>query len=67
MSANKKNKNKKNIEVVKKRDNSIEVAIRENPAKTTFGKVTGIIILLGFVGLPVVALIVAIINMMSNL
>jgi hypothetical protein len=64
--SNKKNK-KKNIEVVNKRDGSIEVAIRENPARTTFGKVAGIIILIGFVVLPVVALIVAIVNMMSNL
>ncbi len=64
--SNKKTK-KKNIEVIKKRDNSIEVAIRENPAKTTFGKVTGIIILIGFVVIPVVALVVAIVNMMTNL
>lgn len=63
-----KNTNKKKpIEVVKKRDNSVEVAIRENPAKTTFGKVAGIVVLVGFVVLPVVALIMALVDMMSNL
>ena len=59
--------NKKSIEVIKKRDNTIEVAIRKNPAKTTFGKVAGVIILIGFIVLPVVALVFALIDMMSNL
>ncbi len=63
----KNNNKKKPIEVVKKRDNTIEVAIRENPAKTTFGKVAGIVVLVGFVGLPVIAAIIAIIGMMSKL
>lgn len=58
---------KKAIEVIKKHDNSIEVAIRENPAKTTFGKVTGAVVLVGFVVLPVVALVYALINMLSSL
>jgi len=59
--------NKKSIEVIKKRDNTIEVAIRKNPAKTTFGRIAGLVVLIGFVVLPVVALIFALINMMSNL
>ena len=58
---------KKSIEVIKKRDNTIEVAIRKNPAKTTFGRIAGLVVLVGFVVLPVVALIFALINMMSNL
>ena len=63
-----KNTNKKKpVEIVKKRDNSVEVAIRENPAKTTFGKVAGIVVLIGFVVVPVVALIMALVEMMSNL
>ena len=65
MSNNK--KEKKAIEVVKKRDNTIEVAIRQNPAKTTFGKVVGYVVLVGFVVVPVVALVFALINMMSNI
>ncbi|XMB66514.1 hypothetical protein RI065_09445 [Mycoplasmatota bacterium zrk1] len=58
---------KKPIEIVKKRDNSIEVAIRKNPAKTTFGKVTGIVVIVGFVILPVVGLLYALIRMMSTM
>lgn len=62
-----KEKTKKAIEVVKKRDNTIEVAIRKNPAKTKFGKVMGYVIIFGFVVLPVIGLIFALINMMSTL
>ncbi len=58
---------KKSVEVIRKRDNTIEVAIRKNPAKTTFGKVAGIVILIGFIVLPVVALIFALIDMMSTI
>ncbi|XMB87262.1 hypothetical protein RJG79_05535 [Mycoplasmatota bacterium WC44] len=58
---------KKSVEIVKKRDNSIEVAIRKNPAKTTFGKVAGIVVLIGFVVLPVVALVYALVSMMSTM
>lgn len=58
---------KKTIEVVKKHDNSIEVAIRKNPAKTTFGKVAGAVVLVGFVLVPVIALVYALINMLTKL
>lgn len=63
----KNNNKKKPIEVVKKRDNTIEVAIRENPAKTRFGRIAGIIILIGFVATPVIGLIFILIDMMSNI
>ena len=59
--------NKKPIEIIKKRDNTIEVAIRKNPAKTKFGKITGIVVIFGFVILPVVALIYALVTMMTNM
>lgn len=59
--------NKKPIEIIKKRDNTIEVAIRKNPAKTKFGKVTGFVVIFGFVILPVIALIYALVTMMTNM
>lgn len=56
------NNKKKPIEVVKKRDNSLEVAIRENPAKTTFGRIAGIIMIFGFVAIPIIGLIFLIVQ-----
>jgi hypothetical protein len=58
---------KKPIEIIRKRDKTIEVAIRENPAKTTFGKVAAVIILVGFVLVPVVTLIFALIQLINSL
>jgi hypothetical protein len=58
---------KKAIEIIRKRDKTIEVAIRENPAKTTFGKVTAVIILVGFVLVPVITLIFALIQLLNSL
>jgi hypothetical protein len=58
---------KKAIEIIRKRDKTIEVAIRENPAKTTFGKVAAVIILVGFVLVPVVTLIFALISLLNSL
>jgi hypothetical protein len=58
---------KKAIEIIRKRDKTIEVAIRENPAKTTFGKVIAVIILVGFVLVPVITLIFALIQLLNSL
>jgi hypothetical protein len=58
---------KKAIEIIRKRDKTIEVAIRENPAKTTFGKVAAVIILIGFVLVPVITLIFALIQLLNSL
>jgi hypothetical protein len=58
---------KKAIEIIRKRDKTIEVAIRENPAKTTFGKIAAVIILVGFVLVPVVTLIFALISLLNSL
>gem|GEM_PF-3755883 len=58
---------KKPVQIVRKHDNSIEVAIRENPAKTRFGRITGYIVIVGFVVLPVTALVIALIQMMSKM
>ena len=58
---------KKAIEIIRKRDKTIEVAIRENPAKTTFGKVAAVIILVGFVLVPVITLIFALIQLLKTL
>jgi hypothetical protein len=58
---------KKAIEIIRKRDKTIEVAIRENPAKTTFGKVAAVIILVGFVLVPVITLIFALIQLLNTL
>lgn len=58
---------KKNVEVIKKHDNTIEVAIRENLAKTKIARIFLAIVLVGFVAVPVVGLIYAIINMLNNL
>jgi hypothetical protein len=58
---------KKSIEIIRKRDKTIEVAIRENPAKTVFGKVAAVIILVGFVLVPVVTLIFALISLLNSL
>jgi hypothetical protein len=58
---------KKAIEIIRKRDKTIEVAIRENPAKTVFGKVAAVIILVGFVLVPVVTLIFALISLLNSL
>lgn len=40
-----------------KRDNSIEVEIQKSPAKTLLGKIFLILVILGTVAVPVVALI----------
>jgi hypothetical protein len=58
---------KKAIEIIRKRDKTIEVAIRENPAKTVLGKVAAVIILVGFVLVPVVTLIFALISLLNSL
>lgn len=58
---------KKAIEIIRKRDKTIEVAIRENPAKTTFGRIASIIILVGFVLVPVITLIFALISLLNSL
>ena len=58
---------KKAIEIIRKRDKTIEVAIRENPAKTTFGRVASVIILVGFVLVPVITLIFALIQLLNTL
>jgi len=58
---------KKPIEIIRKRDKTIEVAIRENPAKTTFGKIAAVIILVGFVLAPIVTLIYALIQLINSL
>lgn len=58
---------KKPIEIIRKRDKTIEVAIRENPAKTTFGKIAAVIILVGFVLVPVITLIFALIQLINSL
>jgi hypothetical protein len=58
---------KKAIEIIRKRDKTIEVAIRENPAKTTFGKVAAVIILVGFVLVPVITLIFSLIDLLNRL
>jgi hypothetical protein len=58
---------KKPIEIIRKRDKTIEVAIRENPAKTLFGKIAAIIILVGFVLVPVITLIFALIQLLNTL
>lgn len=58
---------KKAIEIIRKRDKTIEVAIRENPAKTTFGRIASVIILVGFVLVPVITLIFALISLLNSL
>lgn len=58
---------KKSIEIIRKRDKTIEVAIRENPAKTTFGRIASVIILVGFVLVPVITLIFALISLLNSL
>jgi hypothetical protein len=58
---------KKPIEIIRKRDKTIEVAIRENPAKTTFGRVAAVIILVGFVLAPIATLIYALIQLINSL
>lgn len=60
-------KKKKAIEMVKRRDKSIDVIIRENPAKTTFGRVASVIILIGFVLVPVITLVLALIQLLNSL
>lgn len=61
MKKNKKIKNarKKFIEKQVRADNTTEFVIRETPTKTWWGKTIIIIILVGFVVIPVVALIVS--------
>jgi len=58
---------KKPIEIIRKRDKTIEVVIRENPAKTTFGKIAAVIILVGFVLAPIATLIYALIQLINSL
>lgn len=56
------NKKKKDIEIVKNRDDSIEVAIRKNPDRTPMGKIVAWGIIIGFVILPIITLILSLIN-----
>ncbi len=51
---------KKSFHFVRRHDNTVDVAIRKNPAKTLFGKIVGILIIIGFVVLPIVGLVFAI-------
>lgn len=55
----KKEKKEKDPVVVtkKRRDDSIEVEIKKSPAKTTLGKITIVLIIIGTIVIPVVALI----------
>jgi len=54
-------KNKKQKDPVittrKRADNSIEVVVKKSPSKTTLGKITIILILIGMAGLSIVSLI----------
>ncbi|HHU21615.1 MAG TPA: hypothetical protein GXZ51_04145 [Acholeplasma sp.] len=56
--AKKEKKEKDPVVVTKKRrDDSIEVEIKKSPAKTTLGKITIVLIIIGTIVIPVVALI----------
>lgn len=55
--SNKKKKKEPVITTRKRVDNSIEVEVKKNPAKTKLGKILILLILIGMAGLSIISLI----------